>query len=135
MSFDQEIPPDVQEVLDAAALLDITEFELFRVAHRRWFGSPIADRDIESFFADYMFSYEVPDWVRQFTHEVTRQRREGRVDPRQFGVRPPAVSDKKALKGLWYLLIVAACVALLLALTDLAVPQSLTRGCLLPPCY
>ena len=135
MPFEEEFGPDVQEVLDTAALLDITEFELFRIAHRRWFGSPVADRDIEPIFADYMFSYEVPVWVRHFTHEVMRQRREGRVDPRQFGVRPPIVSDKQALKGLWYLLLVAACVALLLALADLAVPQSLSRGCLLPPCY
>lgn len=135
MPFDEDIAPDVQEVLDTSALLEITEFEVFRIAHRRWFGSPVADREIEPFFADYMFSYVVPFWVRHFTHEVMRLSHEGAVDPRQFGIRPRPVSDKQALKGLWYLLIVVAWVALLLALADLAVPEWLGRGCFLPPCY
>ena len=58
--FDEQLDPDIQSVLNAAALLDVTEYELFRIAYRRWHGkAPKASR-LEAHFVAYMFRDVVP---------------------------------------------------------------------------
>ena len=64
MAFDENIGPDVLAVLKTSALLEITEFEVFRIAYRDWFGRRVADNIIEPFYTDYMFNEVVPAWVR-----------------------------------------------------------------------
>ena len=54
MPFGEDMRSDVEAVLNASALLEITEFEVFRIAYRGWFGRRAADSVIEPFFTDYM---------------------------------------------------------------------------------
>jgi len=54
MPFDQDLQPDVHSVLDAAAILDITEYELFRLAYRRWHGEQVEENALEPFFVAYV---------------------------------------------------------------------------------
>jgi hypothetical protein len=70
--FDEgKVPGEVADVLEAAALLEVTEFELFRIACRRWFGADIDDGELERFiYLPYMFRGQVPPWMRQLVRTV-----------------------------------------------------------------
>jgi hypothetical protein len=104
---------DVRQVLDAAAILHLREYDLFRLAWWRWFGRDADDKTLERRFVAYMFHQVVPLWVRQFCREVLTQEREHRLDPRAFGVdrvarrQPPAMPGRTAV-------LVAFAVAMLL---------------------
>jgi len=136
LRLDKEIPADALAVANAAALLDITEFELFRLAHRDWFGRAATDRTIEGYFIPFMFRGVVPYWVRNFVRLVLRLDDEGDLDREQLGVRRQRWSRSMARRGELYLLIIVAVLVLLFfAANDPAVLANLPKGCLLPPCY
>ena len=58
---------------EAAAHLEIKEFDLFALAHRWWFGRRPDPRMLERVFAAYMFAGVVPPWARQFARETLRE--------------------------------------------------------------
>jgi len=66
----QPVRTDGAYVIITSKILGCTEFELFRIAHREWFGSHIADHDAEALFKPYVFTGEVPFWVRFFCNQV-----------------------------------------------------------------
>ena len=66
--------PDVRDVLWTARLLDITEFEVFRVAYRCWYNKSPGDRFLEYQFVPYMFNGIAPFWVRAFTRRTLDKR-------------------------------------------------------------
>lgn len=87
---EKSIPLDVRNVLDTAAVLQVTEFNLFRIAYRHWHGCDASERSIEQFFVPYMFRSIVPYWVRQLCRHVLQADAEGTLDPTAFGITPPA---------------------------------------------
>ena len=97
---DHTVPPDTLEVLEASALLQITEFHLFELAYERWFGRPAREEELEGVFARYMFASVAPPWVRQFCRAVADSERRGHLDPLEFGVQPRVVPDTWLRKGL-----------------------------------
>jgi hypothetical protein len=135
MPFDEVMLPDVEEVLDASALLEITEFEVFRIAYRGWFGEPASDRTLEPFFTDYMFHDAVPVWVRHFTRHVLALSRAGRLEPREFGIVPEPYRSDTAAKGVRYLIIAVFWMSLLLLLAHFASRLLSDNQCFFPPCY
>jgi len=60
----------VRPVAELAARLEIAEIDVFRLAHRWWFGREPEARALESAFAAYMFRGEVPSWTRHYAREV-----------------------------------------------------------------
>ena len=86
MPFDEDLRPDIHSVLDAAAILDITEYELFRIAYERWHGDEVDENSLEPFFVAYMFSDVVPLWVRDFARLVQRHSQLGTLDSQELGV-------------------------------------------------
>ena len=76
----QPIRTDGASVIITSKILGCTEFELFRIAHREWFGSPIADSDAEALFKPYVFTGEVPFWVRFFCNHVDNLYARGELD-------------------------------------------------------
>lgn len=92
---EKSIPADVRNVLDAAALLQVSEFCLFQIAYRRWHGSDTSERLIEQHFVPYMFRSVVPFWVRQLCRRVLQASADGTLDPADFGVeRGPVGEDQ-----------------------------------------
>ncbi|MDH3688056.1 MAG: hypothetical protein OEU36_01050 [Gammaproteobacteria bacterium] len=87
---EKSIPLDVRNVLDTAAVLQVTEFNLFRIAYRHWHGCDASERSIEQFFVPYMFRSIVPYWVRQLCRHVLQADAAGTLDPAKFGITPPA---------------------------------------------
>lgn len=126
--------PAETTVLDAAALLDVAEIELFRQAWRRWYGEE-GGLVVERRFLRYMFRGEIPFWVRDYCRHVLADARAGCLDRARFGIRPDhaAVNPRRGL--LLALLVVAAFVALMLLAGSDAPHIPGIEGCLLPPCY
>lgn len=135
--FNAHISPDVVAVLDASAALEVTEFRLFELAWRNWFGGRPDERRLERYFSAYMFAERVPHWVRNFARHILDLDAQGRLDPRSFGVwqRLPSTRMRFLVK-----LYVAALVLLLLVLSGAAMDldeqiMSFYRSCYFPPCY
>jgi hypothetical protein len=101
--MDGDTSADGRLVMDAAALLDIREFDLFHLAYRRRFDrNPLPDR-LEDIFATYMFSQEAPAYVRQFAREALEKAAAGKLDPTEFGVapKPAAAPDRRGPLLFW----------------------------------
>jgi hypothetical protein len=135
--FDEKkMPSDVADVLEAAALLEVTEFELFRIAYCRWHGAAIGDRELERFYLPYMFNNRVPLWARQLAREVIARAEAGRLDPRAYGVLPKPLSMDMYNQGLRYFLWITVILGTLL--TGAATVAELApwyQSCYFPPCY
>jgi hypothetical protein len=80
------IGEECEAVMRAADALDIKEFDFFRLAYRRWFGTQPLPQYLEQSFAAYMLGRAVPVWVRQLAREVL----EGEAGPRADGLRSGA---------------------------------------------
>jgi hypothetical protein len=135
--FDEKrMSADVADVLEASALLQVTEFELFGIAWRRWHGGAIADRDLEPYYLPYMFRGQVPLWVRQLARQVIVEAEASRLDPASYGIVPRQLTMDMYNRGLRYCLWLAIIFATLL--TGAATVAKLSpwyQSCYLPPCY
>ena len=90
---EKSIPADVHNVLDAAAVLQVSEFCLFQLAYRHWHGSEASERSMERYFVPYMFRSVVPFWVRQLCRRVLQASADGTLDPVDFGIEPSRVGE------------------------------------------
>ncbi len=64
---------DAATIERAAERLRVDDFELFRLAHRQWFGDDPGTKALERVFVAYLFRGEVPMWVRHFSRGVLRR--------------------------------------------------------------
>ncbi len=118
MAFDEHMEPEIQRVLDTAAILEITEFEVFRLSYDRWFGTPANDAIIEPFFCNYMFEMVVPSWVNHFTRRVMALYNAERLDPTRYGIFPKPFSHASARMGVQIAVILATVLICLFLLAD-----------------
>ena len=109
----QDTPPDVQAVLDAAWALRVAEFDLFRLAFRRWFGQAEEEKALERVFVGYMFHQRVPPWVRHFCRQVLDEAAAGTLQRERYGAE--TVRRREALVSLPRSLTALAMVFALLA--------------------
>ncbi len=125
---------DIDNVLAAAAALDIAEVQLFRKAYRKWFGERIREETLDRYFVAYMFAGVVPHWVRDYARQVLENAERHSLDPVKFGVFP--VLRRRTRFGVGMVVLQFAVLALLVLITDWTLRQLPSfRGCLLPPCY
>lgn len=136
MPFDENIAPDVDSVLNATALLDITEWDFFNLAYNRWHGEPAAQSVMEPIFAAYMFNDIVPLWARHFARLVERLYRRGLLDRRALGIDRVPGSALMVSRGMRYSIMIATIIIALIVFAEF-VAQVLKIGdrCLFPPCY
>lgn len=126
---------DAQEVANTASLLEVSEFEVFRLAYYRWFGRSAEPQEIDALFSRYLGKAAVPLWVRAFTRQIRQLQLDKRLDRRAFGLEPaPAPDYSSILHGALALIVMLIIVALLVYLSDPTDP-SLALVCQLPPCY
>lgn len=125
---------DIEDVLAAAAALDIAEVQLFREAYRKWFGAGIGEEALDRYFVAYMFAGVVPHWVRDYARQVLHNAANHRLDPVKFGILP--VLRRRVRFGFGMLLLQFAVLVLLVVVTDWTLRLlPAFKGCLLPPCY
>ncbi|MCH8002537.1 MAG: hypothetical protein IIA34_12870 [Proteobacteria bacterium] len=81
-------------VLEAAAALEVKEFDLFALAHRWWFGRGADARALERVFAAYMFAGAVPPWARHYAREILRELRSAAPDLTRLGLERPRAQGR-----------------------------------------
>ena len=135
--FNRHLDQDLVDVLDASSALDVTEFRLFELAYRHWYGKSANKDLLERHFAAYMFARRVPGWVRHFSRNILKLQAQGQLDPKSFGVWHRLPSARMILFAKFYtagLLIVF----LLTLVLIYGLPESAWikfDQCYFPPCY
>ncbi len=81
-------------VPEAAAALEVKEFDLFALAHRWWFGRGADARELERVFAAYMFDGAVPPWARHYARETLRELRSATPDLTRLGLQRPRAQGR-----------------------------------------
>ncbi len=115
--FDEDIDPDLWDLLQASSLLEIKEYDVFKLAYKEWFGCKPQPHVAEAHFANYMFNQQIPVWVRRYARKVVELNERGDLNPRDLGVYQPLPSKKLKRVGKVY---TAVLLAVLLYLTFLA---------------
>ena len=87
--FETLIRPDKEEggtrsdVLDAANLLQIGEFQFLQLAYKEWHGEELPERQMDGLFNAYMFRGEVPLWASHYARTIFEREQKGRLDDRE----------------------------------------------------
>ena len=95
-------------ILEAAALLEVKEFDLFALAHRWWFGRRLDRQALKRVFAAYMFAGAVPPWARHYAREVLRELGSATPDLTRLGLERPRATARPPYQARHIL--AAACV-------------------------
>lgn len=136
LKFNPSLPSDVSAVLDAAALLDTSEFNIFTIGYNKWFGENASIKTIENHYAAYMFNAVVPHWVRHFSRTIIQLSDTGSLNPNDF-VEEIIPASQKSIQ-IARIFIISGIVTMLVLLlgANIAVQNStFTLGCFFPPCY
>jgi hypothetical protein len=86
-------------ILEAAALLEVKEFDLFALAHRWWFGRRLERERLERVFANYMFGGGVPPWARHYAREILRELGSGAPNLARLGLERPRAQARPPRHG------------------------------------
>lgn len=138
MRLDPRLTEDVDNVLEAAALLDTSEFNVFHLAYRHWYGQDPAPGVVERAFVPYMFADRVPQWVRAFARQVVARGAAGTIDPSEYGVQGRPPSRAALVAGRLYVVLTLLATAVLLLLSngfDYSDLLEIISNCYFPPCY
>lgn len=136
--FHEDLPPqDIQDVLSASNLLEIPEFEVFKLAYTYWYSSVPSDEDIEKVYIPYMFEGKVPHFVHHFSRRVTAMQAEGDVDREELGVKEPVNVLRNVRLGLLVFILLFSVQMLIYYMAAAAAGEMpvLVSRCFLPPCY
>jgi len=60
---DWDDSPKRSEVLNAANLLQIGEFQLIQLAYKAWYREELPEEKIDKVFSEYMITGIIPIWV------------------------------------------------------------------------
>ena len=132
-ALDPDLPEDVSDVLQSAALLEVSEFRVFELAHAAWFGVKKADATaLDRCFFDYLYRDRVPTWVRSFAREVVRRAQAGSFDPADYGIRHDPPTPTMIYLGIRYAVWAALTIAFIIASAHMVTGPT---GCYFPPCY
>ena len=133
--MDENLPEDIEDVLELSALLEIREYDLFGLAYHWWFGRPPNKKVLETHFVRYMFNKIVPHWMRHYSRMLLDLREQGILDREKLGIsRLPNATPQSVRAGLRYTVIVFSILGLLILIAELAVQFSVLP-CMFPPCY
>lgn len=134
---DDPLSDDALLVLNAAAKLDTTEFRLFELAYKDWYGRLCKNSVMESYFTPYMFDNIVPFWVRAFCRKVLAFHGDSQKARSTFGLRILKATKGNKMFGLIYAVILVACLLFLVYIFSVpadSLPEFL-KECYFPPCY
>ena len=64
--------PKRSEILNAANLLQIGEFQLIQLAYKVWYGKELPEERISKIFSEYMITGIIPIWVTYYTRDILK---------------------------------------------------------------
>ena len=72
--------PKRSEILHAANLLQIGEFQLIQLAYKVWYRKNLPEDKINKIFSEYMITGVVPMWVTYYAKDILKLDRAGALD-------------------------------------------------------
>ena len=111
---DWDDDPKRSEILNAANLLQIGEFQLIQLAYKIWYNEDLPEDKINKIFNEYMFRGIMPIWVTYYARDILKLDRVNKLDSydkkyhvydREFG---EYIYDEKQRKkrGIFYAIII-----------------------------
>ena len=64
--------PKRSEILDAANLLQIGEFQLIQLAYKSWYRQELSEDKVNKIFSEYMYRNITPIWVRYYAKDIIK---------------------------------------------------------------
>jgi hypothetical protein len=83
----------------AASALQISEYELFRLAYQMWFARPISDSRLDALFKDYLARGVAPYWVNDFARKAHEKFKAGELNYKDYGIKRRVCDRKTKITG------------------------------------
>ena len=64
--------PKRSEILHAANLLHVGEFQLIQLAYKSWYTEDLPEDKINKIFSEYMVTGIIPIWVTHYAHDILK---------------------------------------------------------------
>ena len=64
--------PKRSEILHAANLLQIGEFQLMQLAYKVWYKEDLPEKTINNIFSEYMITGIIPIWVTYYARDIIK---------------------------------------------------------------
>jgi len=77
---DWDDSPKRSEILDAANLLQIGEFQLIQLAYKVWYMEELPEHRIDKIFSEYMITGIIPIWVTYYARDIIKLDRANVLD-------------------------------------------------------
>ena len=72
--------PKRSEILHAANLLQIGEFQLIQLAYKVWFKEDLPEEKINKIFSEYMVTGIIPIWVASYAQDILKMSKANVLD-------------------------------------------------------
>ena len=69
---DWDDDPKRSEILDAANLLQVGEFQLVQLAYKDWYREELPEDKIDKIFGEYMFKKIIPIWATFYARDIIK---------------------------------------------------------------
>ena len=111
---DWEDNPKRSEILNAANLLEIGEFQLIQLAYKAWYKEDLPEDKINKIFSEYMVTEIIPIWVTHYAQDILKLSKANVLDPdnekyhvyeHEFGNYIPDEKKRRA-RGIFYATII-----------------------------
>ena len=64
--------PKRSEILNAANLLEVGEFQLIQLAYKVWYKKDLPEDKINKIFSEYMVNGIIPIWVTYYARDIIK---------------------------------------------------------------
>ncbi len=82
-----------------SAVLQISEYELFRIAYQNWFNRPIPEKRLDILFKDYLANNSTPYWVNDFARKAHEDFKAGKLNYKDYGIKRRVCDRSSKIKG------------------------------------
>lgn len=97
--LDLLVDDETKLVCFVSALLQISEYELFRIAYLQWFNRPIPENRLEALFKDYLAHGDPPYWVNDFARKAHEKFKAGELNYKDYGITRRVCDRRTRMKG------------------------------------
>ena len=106
--------PKRSEILHAANLLHIGEFQLVQLAYKSWYNENLPEDKINKIFSEYMVTGIIPIWVTHYAQDILKLNKANVIDSfndkyhvydHEFG-KYISTEKQRRRRGIFYTLIV-----------------------------
>ena len=111
---DWDDTPKRSEIIQAANLIQVGEFQLIQLAYKTWYNEELPENKINNIFNEYMLTNIIPIWVTDYAKDILKLDKAGVLDgnkekyhvyDNEFGKIITDEKDRKK-RGIFYALII-----------------------------